>query len=106
MNYSKLRHACSLLACITLIQWFCFNLGFAQSRSSGRMVVPIGWENHDSSRYSPFGLYYYPPLTLNGQANRVMDTIMANFAGEFGYPGFRPLVRASAWAASMPCLRH
>jgi hypothetical protein len=93
MNYSKLREVCLLLACITLFQLFCFNSGFAQSRSSGRMVVPIGWENHDSIRYSPFGLYYYPPLTLNGQANRVMDTIMANFAGEFGYIRYEnPLV--------------
>jgi hypothetical protein len=85
MNYSKFRDVFLFITCITLFQLFCFNSGFAQSRSSGRMVVPIGWENHDSIRYSPFGLYYYPPLTLNGQANRVMDTIMANFAGEFGY---------------------
>jgi hypothetical protein len=59
-------------------------LSFAQSRTAGQMVVPLGWENRDSIRFSIWGPFEYYPWMDHIALSNSIDSLSANSIGEFG----------------------
>jgi len=53
------------------------------SSAKAQIVAPAGW-NADSIRFALWGLYEWDPLDYSGVANQQLDTLMANFASDFG----------------------
>jgi hypothetical protein len=63
-------------------------LSQAQTRTAGQMVVPPGWENRDSIRFSFWAGFDGGPFNDSPYVNAEMDTLMANSVAEFGMPPY------------------
>jgi hypothetical protein len=76
------------LSLVIAIGSFLSSTVIAQLRSAGQMVVPYGWENRDSIRFSLWGDFFWGPWNRSPVSgwivNLQMDSVLDNSVGDFG----------------------